>query len=141
MNTWRMNGSLHLAVSPSAALLVGTVRQPRTGWPSDWMICSKRSSSRRRWVTLRGRNTSPLAYSPGPGSAMRAFRHTSLRKAWGICSSTPAPSPVFGSLPAAPRWSRLINTCGACCRIWWDRRPFMSTTKPTPHASCSNQGS
>ena len=68
MNTWRMNGSLALAVSPREELLVGTVRQPSIVCPSDWMMCSKTSASRRRLVGLRGRNTRPLPYSPGPGS-------------------------------------------------------------------------
>ena len=30
MNTWRMNGSLDFAVSPSELLFVGSVRQPST---------------------------------------------------------------------------------------------------------------
>ena len=61
MKICRMNGSQERAVSPSEELLVGTVRQPRKVWPSDWMICSKRSSSRRRLVGLRGRKHEPAA--------------------------------------------------------------------------------
>ena len=59
MKTWRMNGSDDLAVAPSEALLVGTVRQPSRTWPSDWTICPKSSSSRRRMVAfLREKNES-----------------------------------------------------------------------------------
>ena len=121
MNTWRIAGSQDRAVSPSAALFVGTVRQPSTVWPSDWMICSNRSSSRRRLVMLRGRNTSPLPYSPGPGSvdarllahlleesraasaaARRRHRRCSARCRW----------PRDGRGSSAP--------ASACCRIWCD---------------------
>ena len=94
MNTCRMNGSHDFAVSPSIELLLGTVRQPSTVWPSDCTICSKRSSMRRRSVGLRGRNTMPQPYCPGSGNSMRAFLQASTRNRCGICSSTPAPSPV-----------------------------------------------
>ena len=63
-------------------------------WPSDCTICSKRSSMRRRSVGLRGRNTMPQPYAPGSGSSMRAFLHASTRNRCGICTSTPAPSPL-----------------------------------------------
>ncbi len=52
----------------------------------------------------------------------------------------PAPSPVLASHPHAPRCSRLIRTRSALRTISWERRPYMSTTKPTPHASCSALG-
>ena len=35
MKTWRMSGSDAWAVAPRVTLLVGMVRQPRTGWPSS----------------------------------------------------------------------------------------------------------
>ena len=37
--------------------------------------------------------------------------------------------------------SRFFSSWMACLRIWFDLRPLIPTTKPTPHASCSNQGS
>ena len=103
MKICRMNGSHERAASPSGALLVGTVRQPSTTWPSAWMTCSKRSSILRRIVGLRGRKTMPQPYSPAAGSAMRVLLQVSARNACGICISTPAPSPVFTSAPLAPR--------------------------------------
>ena len=67
MNTWRIVGSHERAVSPSEVLSTGTVLQPRTVWPSDWTIFSKRSSRRLRLIRSRGRKTSPHPYSPGAG--------------------------------------------------------------------------
>ena len=49
-------------------------------------------------------------------------------------SRMPAPSPVSGSAPAAPRWLRQHTAVSAWSTIAWLLRPFMSTTKPTPHA-------
>jgi len=83
----------------------------------------------------------PQPYSPAAGSVRPALAHTFARNEWGICSITPAPSPVFASLPAAPRWSRFFKISKPCSKIRCDLRPFMSTTKPRPQASCSNQGS
>ncbi len=65
MNTWRMNGSLALAVSPSDRLSIGTVRQPRMLWPSDCTICSKRSSRRRRRVGIARQEDDAAAIGPG----------------------------------------------------------------------------
>ena len=122
--------------------IVGRHRAPAEEvWPSDWTICSKRSSRRRRLMRSRGRNTRPAAVLAGLGQARcRLVLQASLKKACGIWISTPAPSPVFASQPEAPRWSRLVSTSIACWRIRLDLRPLMSTTKPTPQASCSNHG-
>ena len=51
-----------------------------------------------------GRKALPTAYAPCRGSRKST---SPRRKASGICSSMPAPSPVLGSEPVAPRWSRL----------------------------------
>ena len=60
----------------------------------------------------------------------------------GSWTRMPAPSPVSGSAPAAPRWFEVAERgeglLDACA---WLRRPCMSTTKPTPQASCSKRGS
>ncbi len=141
MNTWRMNGSHERAVSPSMPLWVGTVRQPSTAMPSDCTTCSNFCSTWRRTVGLRGRKMMPLPYWPGAGSGMRALRQTSSLNACGICSSTPAPSPVLTSQPQAPRWSRFFSTWIACCSTRCDLTPLMLTTKPWPQASCSWRGS
>src|SRR5574337_1866229 len=53
----------------------------------------------------------------------------------------PAPSPVFGSAPQAPRCSKFFRIVSDCWMIVWDLRPLISTTKPTPQASCSYAGS
>ena len=45
----------------------------------------------------------PAPYWPASGSVMRAAFETSAKNLCGICRRMPAPSPVLGSLPAAPR--------------------------------------
>jgi hypothetical protein len=47
MNACCKNGSLAFAVLPSEELSVGTSRQPRIVWPSDFAICS--NASRPFW--------------------------------------------------------------------------------------------
>ncbi len=54
---------------------------------------------------------------------------------------SPAPSPVFDSLPVAPRWARLSRMVSACSTIAWEGTPLIFTTKPVPQASCSYAGS
>ena len=71
------------------------MRQPSTVWPSDCTTCSNFCSTWRRTVGLRGRKMMPLPYWPTAGKRMRALRQTSSLNACGICSRTPAPSPVF----------------------------------------------
>jgi len=44
---------------------------------------------------------------------------------------------ALGIALPAPRCRRFFNTCRAWLTMAWDFRPFMSTTNPTPHASCS----
>ena len=61
--------------------LVGTVRQPRNDWPSDWTTCSNFSSIRRRTVGFLGKKMSPTPYWPGSGSVMRVAFETSAKKA------------------------------------------------------------
>ena len=61
--------------------------------------------------------------------------------AWGICVSTPAPSPVCSSEPLAPRWLRFSSTVRASSNISYDFLPPICATKPMPQASCSNAGS
>src|SRR5580704_288259 len=55
--------------------------------------------------------------------------------------SIPAPSPVFFSAPHAPRCSRFKRIWTPSRTILLDLRPLRSTTKPTPHESCSYWGS
>ncbi|SHS57722.1 Uncharacterised protein [Mycobacteroides abscessus subsp. abscessus] len=58
----------------------------------------------------------------------------------GICSMIPAPSPLFGSAPAAPRCSRFSSAVMALSTMSRLRRPCISTTMATPHESCSYAG-
>src|SRR4029077_10729677 len=51
-----------------------------------------------------------------------------------------APSPVCGSAPWGPRCSRLTSAVIALSTMSRLRRPCMSATMATPHASCSNAG-
>src|SRR3712207_6641938 len=53
----------------------------------------------------------------------------------------PQPSPILGSAPTAPRWSRLCRMDRPCSTMSWDLRFFMSAMKPTPQESCSLDGS
>src|ERR671928_2199352 len=53
----------------------------------------------------------------------------------------PAPSPEFGSEPAAPRWSRLCRAVSPAATIFREARPCTSATKATPQASLSLAGS
>jgi len=66
------------------------------------------------------------------GSAMPSRRHSRRRKRSGICTRMPAPSPVFGPAPQAPRCRRFLAPGALSPRSRGKRRPLMSTTKPTP---------
>ena len=59
----------------------------------------------------------------------------------GSCSSIPAPSPVFGSAPAAPRCSRFSSAVIARWTVSWLGSPLSRATNATPQASCSYPGS
>ncbi len=89
----------------------------------------------------RGRKIMPAPYEPASGRSMPTAAAALSRKRCGIWIRMPAPSPVLASQPQAPRCCRLISTWRPRAMTEWDRRPAMSTTNPTPHASCSNAGS
>src|SRR5213595_3583568 len=72
---------------------------------------------------------------------MRSAAHSRRRKASGTCTRMPAPSPVSGSQPHAPRWVRFWRTVSPFSMMSCERSPFTLTTKPTPHASRSVRGS
>ena len=139
MNTCLNTGSTATALGPTAASSVGTSRQPISRWPSS--------------ATIDGEELLDGARAPRRRAAGRPGRRRTRRSA----AAGPA-RPCAGSCPASgsgcrrrrrcsPRsrrrrdgW-RLIRTCSACCTIACDLRPLMSTTKPTPQASCSCRGS
>ena len=109
-----MTGSTERAVSPSSASSVGTSRQPRRRWPSCSTIEWRSAWTRWRWAVSRGRNTRPLPYSPAAGSGISRRAHSRRRNRSGIWIRMPAPSPVFGSQPQAPRCRRFLSTVSAC---------------------------
>ena len=53
----------------------------------------------------------------------------------------PAPSPVSGSAPVAPRCSMLHKAPNPVCTMRWLATPLTCTTNDTPHESCSKRGS
>ncbi len=69
----------------------------------------------------------------------RSKPQTARKKASGIWVRMPAPSPVSGSLPSAPRCWRLRRAVSALATTSWLGRPDRSATKPTPQASCSKR--
>ena len=79
-------------------------------------------------------NSDPTAYSPGAGSLKPSRSAFLAKKACGICTRMPAPSPARGSAPTAPRCSRLHRIASASSTIWCDLRPLISAMKPTPQA-------
>ena len=78
---------------------------------------------------------------PGPRSPWPAAASDSAKRAKGTWVSTPAPSPVRESAPTPPRWVRLTSPARARSTIRREDRPAISTTRPTPHESRSNDGS
>ncbi len=94
-----------------------------------------------RQLASRGMNNCPTAYSPGSGS-VKPRRLASLAKnLCGICTRMPAPSPMRGSAPVAPRCSRLQRMRRPSWTIKCDLRPLISAMKPTPQESLSSAGS
>src|SRR5581483_2702444 len=91
-----------------------------------------------RWSSFsRGRKTMPTPYLPGAGSGIFSLAHSRRRNASGIWIRMPAPSPVSGSQPHAPRCVRFWRTVRPFSMMSCERSPLTLTTKPTPHASRS----
>jgi hypothetical protein len=107
MKTWRMNGSPAMAVAPSA--VVGRHVAPaeqRLPFGGDDLRELRLKVARRG---VAGRKTMPTPYSPGGGSAQPQARRLAAKNV-GHLQLMPAPSPVFGSQPHAPRWLRFSST-------------------------------
>ena len=136
--TCAMRGMADRALAPRSDGSTGTSRQARTRAPST----NAYFSSTRRAAAARsasaGRNARPVAYWPAAGSDTPA---TARQNASGTCIRIPAPSPVFGSAPRAPRWSIRRSAASPRHTTSWDRRPATSATNATPHESCSYAGS
>jgi hypothetical protein len=45
--------------------------------------------------------------------------HFLAEEAVGDLDQDAAPSPISGSAPTAPRWSRFFRICRPCLTIWW----------------------
>ena len=131
-------GITRFALAPRHDGSTGTSRQPRTRRFSSTTIRSIESIAFSQSDPSDGRNAIPTAYAPTSGSVIPAVAR---RNASGICTRMPAPSPVSGSAPVAPRCSMLHSAPSAVETMPWLARPLMSTTNDTPQASCSNRGS
>ena len=55
----------------------------------------------------------PTPYSPGEGRENPRLAASRSKKAWGIWIRMPAPSPVCGSQPQAPRWVEIDQNLDA----------------------------
>ena len=102
----------------------------------------------RRRGSARARPGAPRRPSAGSRRTRRRRRRRQLlgdrpprKNSSGSCSSIPAPSPVSGSAPAAPRCSRFSSAVSARTSVSCDGIPFSRATNATPHESCSNAGS
>ncbi len=136
-NSCRTLGTLAQAPAPQACRFVGTTRQPRTENSSSLAMVSIIASAARHSFGSSGRKNMPTAYCPIGGSEkLTVFRKNSS----GICTKTPAPSPVSGSDPVPPRCAKRDNISSESCTIACERSPFTCAINPVPHASCSNSG-
>ena len=61
---------------------------------------------------------------PSGGSSMPFFAISLRRNLSGICTKMPAPSPVAGSEPLAPRWSIWAFIVRVFTMMSWERLPF-----------------
>ncbi len=84
----------------------------------------------------------PSRRPPGGGSSCpTASRNTARRNRCGSWVMIPAPSPVSGSAPVAPRWSRFSRARRARQTSSCAGRPSRLTSAARPQAACSNRGS
>jgi hypothetical protein len=97
-----------------------------------------RRHRRGRRLSSCGRKAMPTAYEPRCGSSKPT---TSRKKASGTWSRMPAPSPLSGSAPTAPRCSRLRSAVRDFSTMSCDGDPLRVATMATPQASCSARGS
>src|SRR5688500_10885884 len=71
---------------------------------------------------------------------MPSFLATLRKNLSGVRTRIPAPSPLSGSHPHAPRWFMFSRIVSASVTILCDAFPFMWQMNPTPHASRSYSG-
>ena len=94
------------AVEPGTLSSTGTSRQPSRWVPSSAQASAISDSQTRRSGAAGGRKATPTPYAPASGSVSRVL---SARNSWGTWRRIPAPSPLSGSAPVAPRWPRLTR--------------------------------
>ena len=139
-NNWAIFGMIERADRPITLGSTGTSRQPSMAIPLSLDLFSNSARTTAfRWSSL-GKKHIATAYRPSFGNLMPSCVEIFRIKASGIWIVIPAPSPVIGSAPEAPRCPRFTNTSSAWSMIERERVPLMSATIPTPHASCSNSG-
>ena len=140
MKTCLKTGSTATALGPTGAVVgrhVAPAEEPLPFFGDDRARTAAWIASRVAGVARQEDQAGAVLARPAaaaPGATLR-------RNVSGIWTRMPAPSPVLTSQPHAPRCCRFISTWSACATIACDFRPLMSTTKPTPQASCSCCGS
>ena len=112
---WRNRGITARAVTPRQSGRTGTSRQATTPSPSSSTMLSIAACAFSAASVSTGRNARPTAYWPGGG---RMSPSSPRRKRSGTWTRMPAPSPVSGSAPVAPRWSRLVSAVSAVSTSW-----------------------
>ena len=110
----------------------GTSRHPSTFKPSSCAI-----SSIREIGAAEAKNAIPAAYDPTFGKSKSV---TARKNKSGILIRIPAPSPLSGSAPEAPRCSKLRRAVKPCATISWVAFPVKVATMATPQESRSFSG-
>ena len=87
----------------------------------------------------RGRKICPTA-SRSPRGACPVRRTWSSKKATGICTWMPAPSPVLPSASTAPRCQIAFSAAMPFSTTCRRGLPSTATTSPTPQDECSCSG-
>ena len=116
----------------------GPPAPPPRRWPRSASTASARATG------SCGRKQMPAAkVLRAVGGRRRAVRsrrpRAAVRRAAGC--RMPAPSPLFGSAPAAPRCSRCSSATSPSATMACERRPWMSAIMATPQESDSCSGS
>ena len=140
-----MYGMHPSAVSPTSARSgsTSTGTQPSTSRPSSAAMDSTRCTADPRSRMPCGRKQTPAAkvFSPSPLADGNSNDDNESRSSTGSWIRMPAPSPLLGSAPAAPRCSRFSSARTPSDTIECERRPAMSAIIATPQESFSALGS
>ena len=140
-----MCGMQPSAVAPTSAPSgsVGSSRQPRTVSPSSSAMASTCSRASARASGSCGRKQMPAAkvLAPSAVGGGSSKSTTSRRSSTGSWMRMPAPSPLLGSAPAAPRCSRCSKAVSPSATMACERRPWISVIMATPQESDSLSGS